>query len=68
MLQKVFSIIGCVFMSIILSLALGIGANILVNTVKDIRAEKMENAEDYEPGDEYGDSEAPEDGAAAETP
>lgn len=42
MLQKILAIIGCVFLCLILSVSLGVGATILVDTIKENRAQSEE--------------------------
>ena len=53
MLQKILAIIGCVFLCLILSVSLGIGAKILVETINDRRAESVETQQQ---GDESAQS------------
>ena len=66
MLQKVLAIIGCVFICLILSIGLGVGASILVDSLKDNGAETEEA---FPPGEDIVSlDDLLNDSAAAETP
>ena len=66
MLQKIFAIIGCVLICLFLSIGLGVGATILVETMKE---RSVERAEEFPEGDEFiNPDELPGDDAAADTP
>ena len=68
MLQKVFAIIGCVFICIILSLGLGIGSTIFVDSVKDRMAARAEGAEEFPSDEGAADSDRFGEDDDAETP
>jgi len=55
MLQKILAIIGCVFLCLILSVSLGIGAKILVETINDRRAESVETQQQGDESARSGD-------------